>query len=473
MTKPTEDHPHESKEGHSQDSPSSGHTHEPKKEKPHQPHHELPRIQRRSLTLIVLITLIVLVVAFVVGFLIRHHRIEHREQMAKEQRDQPPVVLVVKPKATQKTFNLSLPADVRAWATTSLYARTNGFLAAWTADINDQVKQGQMLANISAPDTDADLEQAQAALNQQQTTERLAKLTDERFRGLIAIQGVTQQQLDQNRASLEQAHANVKAAEASVDRLKALVGFEKIIAPFSGVVTARNYDVGALISSSNIGAGQELFDLAEVDKLRIFVNVPQPYVELVKFGQPVSLTLERNFPGHKFIGVVARSTSSVDPVTRTLRTELDFDNRDEQFRIYPGMYGMAIFNIQRAQPIFTVPTSALLFEADGKQVATVTPENKVHLVQIVPGSDFGTEIEAISGLKGDEQIIANPGEDIVEGLVVKPQTNAAAGQKQVIPKNGEPPQSDDKSKDGDDKSKSDGDGKSKSKDNDKSKDGGE
>jgi membrane fusion protein (multidrug efflux system) len=379
----------------------------------------------------------VLIAAFVVGFMIRHRRIVYRENMAKEQRDQPPVVLVVQPHATQKTFDLTLPADVRAWATTSLYARTNGYLASWTADINDEVKPGQALAVIAAPDTDAELEQAQAALNQQQTAERLAKLTDERFRGLIAIEGVTQQQLDQNRSSLEQAGANVRAAQANVDRLKALVGFEKIVAPFPGVVTARNYDVGALISATNIGAGQELFDLAEVDKLRVFVSVPQPYVELIKFGQPVTLTLERNFPGHKFVGVVARSTGAVDPVTRTLRTELDFDNRNPQFKIYPGMYGMAIFSIHRAEPVLTIPTSALLFEADGKQVATVTPQNKVHFMPIVPGSDFGTEIEAISGLKGDERIIANPGEEIVEGLTVSPQGNAPAGK---------PAQNDDKSK---------------------------
>jgi RND family efflux transporter MFP subunit len=390
-------------------------------------HRELPRIQRRSLTLIVVIGLGVLIAAFVVGFTIRHRRIVYRENMAKAQRDQPPVVTVVQPHSTQKTFDLTLPADVRAWATTSLYARTNGYLASWTADINDEVKPGQVLAVIAAPDTDAELEQAQAAVNQQQTAQRLAKLTDERFRGLIAIQGVTQQQLDQNRASLDQANANVRAAEANADRLKALVGFEKIVAPFPGVVTARNYDVGALITATNIGAGQELFDLAEVDKLRVFVSVPQPYVELIKFGQPVTLTLERNFPGHKFTGVVARSTGSVDPVTRTLRTELDFDNRDPQFKIYPGMYGMAIFSIHRAEPVLTVPTSALLFEAEGKEVAVVTPQNKVHFMPIVPGSDFGTEIEAISGLKGDERIIANPGEEIVEGLVVAPQGNAPAG----------------------------------------------
>lgn len=434
MTKPTEDHSHASKEGHS-------HSHQPKPEHPHGVHRELPRIQRRSLTLIVLISLGVLIAAFVAGFTIRHRRIKYREEMAKEQQDQPPIVLVVKPQATQKAIDLSLPADVRAFATTSLYARTNGYLASWTADIHDRVRQGQVLAVIAAPDTDAELEQAEAALNQQQTNERLAQLTDERFRGLIAIQGVTQQQLDQNRANLEQARANVRAASANVDRLKSLVGFEKIVAPFDGMVTARNYDNGALISASSTGAGQELFDVAAIDKLRVFVSVPQPYVELIKFGQPVTLTLERNFPGHKFVGTVARSTGALDPVTRTLRTELDFDNRDPQFKIYPGMYGIAQFSLNRAKPVLTVPTSALLFEADGKLVATVTPDDKVHLMPIVPGSDFGTEIEAIAGLKGDERVIANPGEEIAEGLKVSPRSNAPAGQgPSTSPSGGQPSQ---------------------------------
>jgi len=390
-------------------------------------HHELPRVKRRTLTLIVLIGVAALGLIFFIGFFIRHRRLKHREEMAKEVRNQALVVQVVRPKETQKSFDLSLPADVRAFATTSLYARTNGYLASWTADINDRVKKGDVLAIISAPDTDAQLEQAVAALSQQQTMERLSKLTDERYRGLIPIQGVTQQQLDQNRSNLEQASANVRAAAAAVDRLKALVGFEKIVAPFDGVVTARNYDVGALISASNIGAGQELFDLAEVDKLRVFVSVPQPYVLLIKFGQPVALSLERNYPGHKFTGVIARATGALDPVTRTLRTELDFQNTDPENPIYPGMYGEATFSIQRAQPVLTVPTSALLFEADGKQVAIVTPQNKVHFQKIVPGSDFGMDIEVITGLKGDERIVANPGEQLVEGIAVQPVTGGADG----------------------------------------------
>jgi RND family efflux transporter MFP subunit len=292
------------------------------------------------------------------------------------------------------------------------------------------VKKGDVIAVISAPDTDADLEQAKANLNQQETSYQLAVATEDRYRGLISVQGVTQQQLDQFHSTREQAKANVGATAASVDRLKALVGFEKIIAPFDGVVTTRNYDVGALISATNIAPGQELFDLAEDDKLRVFVNIPQAYALLVKFNQPASLAFERNYPGRLFQGVVARSSGSLDPVTRTLHTEVDFNNDDPDHHIFPGMYGEVVFHIQRDHPVLTVPTSALLFEADGKQVAIVNSSNKIHFQKIVPGRDFGTEIEVIDGLKGDENIVANPSEQLTEGLAVSSQAEKKEDQKQ-------------------------------------------
>jgi RND family efflux transporter MFP subunit len=353
--------------------------------------------------------------------------------MADEMRNLKPVVLIVHPKATEKSFELTLPADVRAYAATSLYARTNGYLASWTVDINDRVKKGDVMAVISAPDTDADLEQAAAALNQQQTNYKLADSTAERYNGLVAVQGVTQQQLDQFNSAREQAKAGVVSSAASVDRLKALVGFEKIIAPFDGVVTARNYDVGALISATNIGPGQQLFDLVEDDKLRVFVNVPQSYALLVQYGAEVELRLERNYPGHRFKGLVARSAGSLDPVTRTLRTELDFQNNDPAGHIFPGMYGEAVFQIHREKPVLTVPTSALLFESDGKQVALVEGDDKIHFQRISPGRDFGTEIEILDGLKGDERIVANPGLGLAEGTAVSPQEGAGAGKTPAEP----------------------------------------
>lgn len=388
----------------------------------------LPKAKRRTLQIIGVCAVLVLALLFIIGFAVRHERIKKREQMAKEMRDRKVAVAVVRPKATQKSFDLSLPADIRAYAATALYARANGYLASWAFDIGERVHKGDVLAVISAPDTDAELEQGKAGLQQEQTNYQLAKNTDDRYNGLVPIQGVTQQQLDQVHSTRAQAKSNVASMAASVDRLKALVGFERIVAPFDGVVTARTYDVGALILASNVGAGQELFDVAEDDRLRVFADVPQAYSLLLNFGQPVDLELERNYPGQKFTGVIARSAGTLDPVTRTLRTELDFKNDDPAHHIYPGMYGEATFHIQRGAPVLTVPTSALLFEANGKQLAVVTPDGKIHFQKIEPGRDFGTEIEVISGLKGDERIVANPGEELTEGLEVVAQPENAPGQ---------------------------------------------
>lgn len=379
---------------------------------------DLPKVANRTLVIIVICVAAAMVAVFILGFWIRHERISKREKMAEETRDRKLVVQVLRPKQTQQSFELKLPADVRPFAMTALYARANGFLASWAADIGDRVKKGDVMAVISAPDTDADLEQAKANLSQQQTNYQLTVDTDNRERGLIPIQGITQQQLDQFHSSREQAKANVGAMAASVDRLQALVGFEKIVAPFDGVVTARNYDVGALIQASSNGPGQEMFDVADDNQLRVFANVPQAYASLVRTGQPVSLVLARDYPDVKFTGVVARSTGSIDPVTRTLRTELDFKNDDNAHHIYPGTFGEIIIPIQRDRPVLTIPTSALLFEAEGKEVAVVTAESKIHFQKIELGRDFGTSIEVSSGLKGDEQVVTNPGEQLAEGVPV-------------------------------------------------------
>jgi membrane fusion protein (multidrug efflux system) len=393
----------------------------------------ISKISNGSLAIIAVVVLVTMAGLFILGFWLRHERVGQREAMSKEIREKPPAVQVALAKPTQQSFDLTLPADIRAYATTAMYARTNGYLASWKTDINDRVRQGDLMAVISAPDTDADLVQAQANLVQQQTNYQLAVATEQRYEGLIPTKGVTDQQLDQFKSASEQAKANVASSAAAVDRLKALVGFETIAAPFAGVVTARNYDTGALISATNIAPGQELFDLAEDDRLRVFVDVPQAYALLIQFDQPVTLSLERNYPGHKFTGSITRSAGSLDPVTRTLRTELDFNNDDPAHHIFPGMYGEAIFHIKRDQPVLTIPTSALLFEADGKQVAVVDANDKIHFQKIVPGNDFGTEIEILSGLKGDERIVSNPGEELTEGLAV---TVAAPGDANPPPEKG-------------------------------------
>lgn len=388
---------------------------------------DLPKFSTRTVATVAGALALAMVALFFLGFWPRHERIKERESMAQAVRDRPLIVQTVRPELTTRPIELVLPADIRAYASTALYARTNGYLASWTVDINDRVKKGDLMAVLSAPDTDAQLKEAEANLNQQEVNYQLAAATDGRYRGLIPTQGVTQQQLDQFHSAAEQAKANVVSSSAIVDRLKTLVSFERITAPFDGVVTARNYDTGALISASNTAPGQELYDLAEDDRLRVYSSVPQDYAPLVRYGQPVELLLEQNYPGHRFQGLVARSAGTLDPVTRTLRTELDFRNGDPARRIFPGMYGKAVFRFSRDRPALTVPTSALLFQASEKRVAVVGEDGKVHMRSIVLGNDFGTKIEVLSGLRGDEWIVENPDEQLAEGVSVEAVHDGAEG----------------------------------------------
>ena len=258
-----------------------------------------PRIRKSTLTLVGGVLALAMVAFFLLGFWPRHERILEREAIARETRDQPLVVEVVQPKSTQDPVDLTLPADIRAYAATALYARINGYLASWKVDINDRVRKGELMAVISAPDTDADLEQAVASLDQQRTGYELAEATYQRYQGLVPTAGVTQQQLDQFHSASEQAKANVEAAAAAVDKLKTLAQFERITAPFDGVVTARNYDVGALISASSTGPGQELFDVSEDDLLRVFVDVRLRPPDQVRPAGGASSGPE--FPGPSFL----------------------------------------------------------------------------------------------------------------------------------------------------------------------------
>jgi RND family efflux transporter MFP subunit len=388
---------------------------------------DLPKFSTRTVATVAGALVLAMIALFFLGFWPRHERIKERESMAQAVRDRPLIVQTVRPELTTRPIELVLPADIHAYASTALYARTNGYLASWTVDINDRVKKGYLMAVLSAPDTDAQLKEAEANLNQQEVNYQLAAATDGRYRGLIPTQGVTQQQLDQFHSAAEQAKANVVSSSAIVDRLKTLVSFERITAPFDGVVTARNYDTGALISASSTGPGQELYDLAEDDRLRVYSSVPQDYAPLVRYGQPVELLLEQNYPGHRFQGLVARSAGTLDPVTRTLRTELDFRNGDPARRIFPGMYGKAVFRFGRDRPALTVPTSALLFQSSEKRVAVVGEDGKVHMRSIVLGNDFGTKIEVLSGLRGDEWIVENPDEQLAEGVSVEAVHDGAEG----------------------------------------------
>jgi RND family efflux transporter MFP subunit len=292
------------------------------------------------------------------------------------------------------------------------------------------VKEGQLLAVIDAPDVDAQLDESKATLEQAKATVVKSEADlqvaganlDRYFESQKESPGsVTQQQIDSFRAAyadavgaLDVAKATVVQNAADVQRLSVLQGFERITAPFGGTITARNYDVGALINPSVTTAGTELYDIAETDTLRVFVDVPQADSTNVRIGQPAYLAV-RNYPHREFTGVVARMTGALNSNTRTLSFQLNFPNPDGA--LYAGMYGQARIPVSDAQPLLIIPTSALVFNAKGLQVATVE-QGKVHFKPINVGRDYGMQIEVASGLSAEDEVVANPGERIAEGVSV-------------------------------------------------------
>jgi membrane fusion protein, multidrug efflux system len=391
---------------------------------------DLPQVSLRKLFVIGLVVVLLFAGAFVARLI---PDIMHRRELAAkadQEENAAPVVDVTLPEPQPSEVDLSLPADVKAWAQTAIYARVDGYLKHWLFDINAHVQTGQLLAEIEAPDTDAQLNEAIASLQQAkasaisaESNDELAQATFERYHGLLSTGGVTQQDLDTRQSAAAQADASkaaadaaVKSAEATVERLQAQKGFERIIAPFSGTITVRNYDTGARISASSTNPGQEMFDIADTETLRVFVNVPQGYVNLVQIGQPVYLMVS-NYPGRKFVGYVARSSGVIDPSSRTLYTELDFDNHNHE--LWAGMYGTVHIGVHNPNPTLTVPTTAMMFEADGTLLAVVDDDNKVHFQKVTVGQDFGTRLEILNGLSKNEKVVTNPGERIQDGSPVQ------------------------------------------------------
>jgi RND family efflux transporter MFP subunit len=400
----------------------------------HAPPHEenpiptdLPRFGSITIGLMTLVGVVLLGVLFVVGYLPHRHRIADANRIAAEAQDKP-VVDVVLPKRVSTAGNLILPGDARAFQETSLYPRANGYLKRLLVDIGDRVKEGQLLAEIDTPELNAQLnearaaqEQASANLNKAQADLTLSESTLNRYENLSKTPGaVTPQDVDEKRAQFNQAkhafeagRASVGASAAAVQRLADLQSFEKITAPFAGVISARNYDVGALLTAGS--TGKELFRLVQSDTLRVFINVPQAYATGVKLGQEAGFEV-RNLPGRKFAGKVARTSGAVDPSNRTLRVEVQVDNKEGA--LWAGMYGTVTLPILRDQPPLIVPSSALLFQSQGTQVAVIQ-DNKVRMKTINVGRDLGQELEVTGGLGESDQVVANPGERLAEGVEVE------------------------------------------------------
>lgn len=389
---------------------------------------DLPRIGWGAVLLVLLVVAGLFAGLFFLGWAPHQKREAELMQDAAEARESKPVVEVSLPKHSEATTDLVLPGSVESFQSTSIYTRANGYLKNILVDIGDHVKAGQLLAEIDSPEVDAQLQEAKAQLQQANVTVGRAtneynfnKDTFERYQGLAKTGGITKQQLDEKRAafniatsSLAAAKATVNAAQASVEKYTQMQGFEKVLAPFDGTITARNYDKGALLSPAATGPGKELFQIDQTNVLRVFVKVPQTYVTSMKAGQDAEL-LVRNYPARPFKGTVVRSAGALDPTTRTLRFEVDFPNDDHA--LFPGMYGQVRFHVHQDHPTLIVPTSALLFQADGLKVAVVD-DGKIRYHHVTVGRDFGAEAEVAAGLSGDEQVVTNPGGRLVEGAEV-------------------------------------------------------
>lgn len=326
-----------------------------------------------------------------------------------------PTVSVVAPTRAPAQQALVLPGEIEAYQEARIYARTSGYLRRWYTDIGTYVQAGQLLAEIESPEVDAELAQARSDAAMASANYQIAKITAARWQEMLKRNAVSRQSAQENVSIMKAKQATWAAAQANVTRLEQLQSFEKVYAPFKGVITVRNIDTGALIDAGNGGAPAALFALAETDRLRVFVNVPQEDAAHVVPGTRATLTLPQ-FPGRSFSGTVARTSGAIDPASRTLRVEVDLDNPDGT--LMPGAFAQVRLMLQTDHPGLSLPTNALLFRPQGVQVAVVDAQGVVQLRTVTLGRDFGMRVEIGSGLQGDEQVIVNPSDAISAGQTV-------------------------------------------------------
>jgi RND family efflux transporter MFP subunit len=356
------------------------------------------------------------VVALVVSGILP--RIQARNTLAKETKEMAiPTVAVVRPQRSAPSNEIVLPANVQAYIDSPIYARTNGYLKQWYADIGARVTSGELLAEIETPEVDQQLRQARADLRTAEANLNLAQITADRYVGLLKTDSVSKQDTDNAQANYAAQKATVQAGEANVKRLEQLQSFEKIYAPFTGVITARNTDIGALIDSGSSGGTRtELFHIAQPDRLRVYVNVPQVYSQAAKPGLTADLVLSE-FPGRRFPGTLVRTANAIDQTMRTLLVEIAVNNPTGT--LLSGAYAEVHLKLPGVTSTFTLPVTTLLFRSEGLRVATVIDGQHAELKPITVGRDYGSVIEVVAGLTGDESVIANPPDSIVSGEEVR------------------------------------------------------
>ncbi|MHB8477114.1 MAG: efflux RND transporter periplasmic adaptor subunit [Steroidobacteraceae bacterium] len=324
-------------------------------------------------------------------------------------------VATVKPTFTPGSEALVLPGSVQANYEAPIYARTNGYLRAWHTDIGTPVKKGQLLAEIESPEVDRQLSQAEADLATAQANYLLAKSTDVRWQGLLATESVSRQDAEQRAGDAAAKKAAVQSAAANVARLREMESFERVLAPFDGVVTQRNTDIGALINAGQ-SPGAALFRVADTHRLRIYVSVPQPYAASIRPGMSADLKFGEH-PDKHYPAAVAFTAQALDPASRTLQVQLQAEN--PRHELFPGAYAEVHFNLATAVPILRLPANVVLFRAQGLVVAAVGGDHRIRLKRIDPGRDFGSSIEVLSGVGAADDIVINPPDSIADGALVR------------------------------------------------------
>ncbi len=360
--------------------------------------------------------LIALLIALGLGIWGEISRVLARAALSKETAETAiPTVATVTAKPSTLAEDLVLPGAVQAYVEAPIYARTSGYLRSWRTDIGTPVVKGQLLGEIDTPEVDQQLSQARADLATARANEALSKSTNVRWQGLLATESVSKQDADEKSGDAAAKKAAADSAAANVARLQELESFKRVVAPFSGIITARNTDIGALINAGQ-STGAELFRIADIHKLRVYVRVPQAFASVTQPGLAAELRFTEK-PAEVFVAKTVRTSNALDPALRTLQVELELDNPKGE--ILPGAYVEVHFKLPASAAILRLPANTVLFRASGLQVATVDNQQRIKLKSIVQGRDFGNSIEVLSGLAPNETVVLNPPDSITDGVQVR------------------------------------------------------
>jgi RND family efflux transporter MFP subunit len=364
-----------------------------------------------KLTPIFVVAAIIVLIGLAIGFIPRmlSRRALVKETAANDVRS----VTVVSPAPGKTEMGVPLPAEVQAFVEAPIYARANGYLKRWVVDIGQHVEAGELLAEIDTPEVDQQLAQAKAEVAQADANLALAKSTSERWADLLKTSSVSEQEAAEKQADFELKKANLEAAQANLHRLADLKSFARVTAPFAGTITARDTDVGQLITAAS---GRWLFRLAQTNPLRVYVHVPQTLSRAIEVGQEAELSISE-LPGRKFDAKIVRTAGAMDPASRTLLAELEVKN--PQNEILAGSYAQVRFHDTQGDPELTLPANTLLFRSEGMQVGVVDTSGKVQMRTVRIGRDFGQTLEIVDGVKSGDRVIMNPPDSLATGMTVR------------------------------------------------------